>query len=85
MRLAGAEDALTRGYESMEDAVQLLTTMLRSHDESADGSICVHPDPSLPVADRGTTAASMVMDLEGGRLLACAGPPCENPYQEFVL
>jgi isopenicillin-N N-acyltransferase-like protein len=85
LRLAGAEDALTRGYESTDDAVALLTTMLRSHDASGDGSICVHPDISLPVPDRGTTAASMVMDLEEGRLLACAGPPCENPYREFVL
>ncbi len=85
LRLASAEDALTRGYERMEDAAELLTAMLRSHAESADGSICVHPDTTLPVADRGTTAASMVMDLGGGRLLACAGPPCENPYQEFVF
>jgi isopenicillin-N N-acyltransferase-like protein len=86
-RLASAEAALARGYESTEDPVELLASLLRSHDESSGGSgaICVHPDMSSRVADRGTTAASMVMDLDQGRLLACAGPPCENAYQEFVL
>ena len=85
LRLAGTEEALAREYESADDVRALLTTILRSHDEIGDGSICVHPDPSQPVPDRCTTAASMIMDLQEGRLLACAGLPCENPYREFVL
>ena len=88
LRLASAQAALARGHERGDDPVELLTSVLRSHDKdtrSSGATICVHPDESLPVAERGTTAASMIMDLDQGRLLACAGPPCANPYREFSL
>ena len=31
------------------------------------------------------TVGSMICDLDERRLYACAGPPCENPYQVFEM
>ena len=43
------------------------------------------PTPDEPPADQGMTVGSMICDLDERRLYACAGPPCENPYQVFEM
>jgi isopenicillin-N N-acyltransferase-like protein len=86
-RLAHAQATLAAGCERGEDPLELVTRVLRSHGDSPDhgDALCGHADETLPVADRNMTVASMICDLDGERLLACAGPPCENPYREFSL
>jgi isopenicillin-N N-acyltransferase-like protein len=59
-----------------------LMTILRDHAEYPE-SICRHPNPVLPAAERYATVFSVIMDLHGGRLLAAAGPPCRNRYLEY--
>jgi isopenicillin-N N-acyltransferase like protein len=46
-------------------------------------SVCCHPDPRSPLLERGTTGASVVMELDTRRLWLADGPPCENPYREL--
>ncbi len=31
------------------------------------------------------TVGSLICDLDERRMYACAGPPCENPYQVFEM
>ncbi|MBI3998194.1 MAG: peptidase C45 [Armatimonadetes bacterium] len=73
--LASAPTGRLIGLEAMQ-------TALRDHEEYPE-SICRHPNPALPEADRYETVASVIMDLHAGRLLAAAGPPCTNAYQEY--
>ena len=47
--------------------------------------ICGHPAPDEAPADQGMTVGSIICDLDERRLYACAGPPCENPYQVFEM
>lgn len=63
---------------------ETLQHILRDHDEYPD-SICRHPHPALPDPERYQTVVSVVMDLHAGRLHVAAGPPCEQPYQEYLL
>lgn len=49
-------------------------------------AICRHPsDVSLPLARRGITVASMIIDFDEGVAHICAGPPCEGEYKEYKL
>ena len=83
-RLAVAETLLAEGMARGEDPFALVSGVLRDHSTRPD-SICGHEDESKPVAERSVTVASMVCDLDEGRLYACAGTPCDNPYQVFEL
>jgi isopenicillin-N N-acyltransferase-like protein len=83
-RLAVAERLLSQGVERGDDALELVMRVLRDHTGAPD-SICGHEDASAPIAERVITVASMVCDLDEGRLHACAGPPCENEYRVFTL
>jgi isopenicillin-N N-acyltransferase-like protein len=83
-RLTAAETVLAAGMARGEDPFALVTHVLRDHSTRPD-SICGHEDLSRPVAERSVTVASMVCDLDEGRLYACAGTPCDNPYQVFDL
>jgi len=83
-RLAVAESLLAEGVARGDDPLALVTSVLRDHSSRPD-SICGHADESRPVAERSVTVASMVCDLDEGRLYACAGTPCDNPYQVFEL
>ncbi len=60
---------------------EILQGVLRDHDGRPE-SICRHPNPELPVAERYETVVSIVMDLHAGLVLAAAGPPCTHVYQE---
>lgn len=61
-----------------------LETFLRDHDGLPD-SICAHPDPALPAAERYATLASIVMDLTAREMSFCAGSPCEGRFETIRL
>ena len=84
-RLATAERLLAEGVARDDDPVELVARVLRCHEPSPDECICGHPDETLPPAERVMTVGSMICDLDERRLYACAGPPCENPYQVFTM
>ena len=85
VRLATAERLLRDGVAAGEDPVELVARVLRTHEPSPDQCICGHPDPGQAPGDQGMTVGSMICDLDERRLYACAGPPCENPYQVFAM
>ncbi len=76
---------LAEGVARGDDPIALIAGVLRSHEPSLSECICGHPDESEPVAEQGMTVASMICDLDERRLYACAGTPCENPYQVFEM
>jgi hypothetical protein len=85
VRLATAERMLAEGLAAGEDPIELVAGVLRCHEPSPDQAICGHPDESEPPAEQGMTVGSMICDLDERRLYACAGAPCENPYQIFEM
>ena len=82
LRLARADALLAAGIARGDDPVELVAAVLRDHAGSPD-AICGHPGAHGPRPDESVTVASMICDLDNGRLYACAGPPCENPYRVF--
>ncbi|MFB6154597.1 MAG: C45 family autoproteolytic acyltransferase/hydrolase [Haloferacaceae archaeon] len=48
-------------------------------------SVCKHVDESLPPEEYGQTNASFVVDLEGRKMHALRGPPCEGTYEVYEL
>ena len=85
VRLSTAERMLADGIGAGEDPVDLVARVLRTHEPSLDQCICGHPEPDEAPADQGMTVGSMICDLDERRLYACAGPPCENPYEVFEM
>jgi isopenicillin-N N-acyltransferase-like protein len=61
-----------------------LEAILRDHDGHPE-SICRHPNPALPEADRHETVVSVIMDLHEGRMRVAPGPPCRAAYHEHAL
>jgi len=84
-RLATAERLLAEGVARDDDPFELVARVLRCHEPTPDECICGHPDETRPLAERVMTVGSMICDLDERRLYACAGPPCENPYQVFTM
>ena len=84
-RLDTAETTLAEGLGRGDDPVELVARILRCHEPSSDDCICGHPDTSLPLAEQGMTVGSIICDLDERRLYACAGTPCDNPYQVFEM
>jgi isopenicillin-N N-acyltransferase-like protein len=85
VRIGTAERLLAEGLEAGADPVDLVARVLRTHEPSSADCICGHPQPDLPPGDRGMTVGSIICDLDERRLYACAGPPCENPYEVFEM
>jgi isopenicillin-N N-acyltransferase-like protein len=85
VRLATAEQLLQEGLAAAEDPVELVARILRTHEPASDQCICGHPEPHKAPADQGMTVGSIICDLDERRLYACAGPPCENPYEVFEM
>lgn len=83
-RCSRMERLLADARSSGRISGEALQHILRDHDEYPD-SICRHPHPALPGPERYQTVVSVVMDLHAGRLHIAAGPPCEQPYQEYLL
>jgi isopenicillin-N N-acyltransferase-like protein len=61
-------------------SVDAFQRVFSDHDGHPE-SICRH------LHGEGTlgTAASIIMDIQAGRMYVAPGPPCETPYQEFAL
>ncbi len=53
--------------------------------ENRPRSICSHVDPSLPAVFASMTVASFIMVPAEGRMLVCAGSPCEYEYAEYTV
>lgn len=54
--------------------------------ENYPKAICRHPsDMSLPLAQRGATVASMIVDFDEAVIHICAGPPCEGEFVKFTM
>jgi isopenicillin-N N-acyltransferase-like protein len=85
VRIGTAERLLAEGLAAGEDPVELVARVLRTHEPSLDDCICGHPDADLPPGEQGMTVGSIICDLDERRMYACAGPPCENPYQVFEM
>jgi isopenicillin-N N-acyltransferase-like protein len=85
IRLATAEAVLAEGIGRGDDPVELVARALRCHEPAAEQAICGHPDETEPLAEQGMTVGSMICDLDERRVYACAGPPCENPYQMYEM
>ena len=85
VRLSTAERLLGEGVAAGEDPVALVARVLRTHEPSPAEAICGHPGPDEPPADQGMTVGSIICDLDERRLYACAGTPCDNPYQVFDM
>lgn len=64
--------------------VEGITAGLRDH-FGRPASVCSHVDDRLPEAEHGRTNASLVIDLDGRRLHAVRGPPCEGEYRTYGL
>ena len=85
VRLSTADRLLQEGVARGEDPVELVTRVLRAHEPSPAECICGHPEPGDAPADQGMTVGSIICDLDERRLYACAGPPCQNPYEVFEM
>ena len=85
VRLRTAEALLSEGLDRGAEPVELVATILRSHEPAQRTCICGHPELADPVAEQGMTVGSIICDLDERRLYACAGPPCDNPYQIFEM
>ncbi len=85
VRLSTAERMLAEGLAVAEDPVDLVARVLRTHEPSRDQCICGHPNSDEAPADQGMTVGSIICDLDERRMYACAGPPCENPYETFEM
>ena len=54
--------------------------------ENYPKAICRHPsDVDMPLARRGMTVASMIVDFEDAAVHICAGPPCEGDFMKFSM
>jgi isopenicillin-N N-acyltransferase like protein len=84
-RLRTAETLLAAGLDHGAEPVALVADILRCHEPSPQACICGHPDQSQPLGEQGMTVGSIICDLDERRLYACAGPPCESPYQVFEM
>jgi isopenicillin-N N-acyltransferase-like protein len=57
-------------------------TFLSDHANYPSG-VCCHPDARMDPLDRGTTVASVLMDLDARRMWIADGHPCTSPYREL--
>jgi isopenicillin-N N-acyltransferase like protein len=66
-------------------AVADVMAHLRDHEGYPRQSVCRHPDPTIPEAERYETVVSVVMDLDARRMWISDGPPCASAYAELAL
>lgn len=82
-RAARAEELVQKEGVSVER----LMAVLVDH-ENRPESICRHWEDAPPETSEGLlleTVASVIMDLNDGKLWVTAGPPCQGEYDEHVL
>lgn len=63
---------------------QIMMTLLADHD-GYPNSICRHPDDSQPETLASMSKASFIMIPAERKMYICAGPPCENKYEVFLV
>ena len=63
-------------------SIETFREALADHGNHPSG-ICCHPDPRMDPHDRGTTVASVLMDLDAKRMWVADGHPCTSPYREL--
>lgn len=83
-RLARAEMLLAEGVARGDDPLELVARVLSDHANAPD-SICSHVSDDDHPGMSTVTVGSMICDLDNGRLHACVGAPCSNPYRTFGL
>jgi len=57
-------------------------SFLADHANHPSG-VCCHPDERADRLDRGSTVASVLMDLDDRRMWVADGHPCTSPYREL--
>jgi isopenicillin-N N-acyltransferase-like protein len=72
------EQVASRPTLSLQD----FETALADHANHPSG-ICCHPDPRWPELEQGETVASVLMDLDAGRMWLADGRPCTTPYRQL--
>lgn len=83
-------DRAQRAEELIQEdgvSVERLKAVLVDH-ENRPESICRHWEDAPPGTSEGLlleTVASVIMDLNEGKLWVTSGPPCQNAYDEHVL
>ncbi|MBI5593276.1 MAG: hypothetical protein HY881_22675 [Deltaproteobacteria bacterium] len=63
---------------------EIMMTFLADH-EGYPNSICRHVDGSKPQEFASMSKASFIMLPAERKMYICAGPPCENKYEEYAL
>lgn len=76
--------SLLRDATNRHIRIEDVVSFLRDH-EGHPNSICRHPDPRQPEAERYETVVSVVMDLSAGELRISSGNPCVAEYRTFSL
>jgi isopenicillin-N N-acyltransferase-like protein len=76
--------ALVDRSRTRQLAMDEVAETLKDH-EGHPNSICRHPDPALPPAERYGTLVSIVMDLHSRTLHISSGNPCAADYSRHAL
>jgi isopenicillin-N N-acyltransferase-like protein len=61
-----------------------LRRVLADHRDAPD-SVCQHPDPEVPAAERTCTVAGVIIDVGSRSMAYSAGSPCEASWSRHVL
>lgn len=64
--------------------IETFQELLRDH-VNYPNSICRHPDPRAVEEERLQSVASLIMDLDEGRMYLSDGVPCENEYRVLTF
>ena len=64
--------------------IETLKSILRDH-FNYPKSICHHPDPAQPKAERSATLASVIIDLTVGEMHLAVGEPCQTEYHAYSI
>ncbi len=73
-----AEQVAPKRRLSLDD----FRSALADHANHPSG-ICCHPDPRWEALEQGETVASVLIDLDAGRMWIADGRPCTTPYHEL--
>jgi len=83
-RCARAERLLSGAAARGPISAGTMQAVLQDH-EGHPESVCRHPNPALPEAERYQTGVSILMDLHAGCMQVAAGPPCTFSYRKYCV
>ena len=81
-RLERLKDAVRAERERL--SLETFRAVLADHANYPSG-ICCHPDARMDGHDQGATVASVLMDLDEGRIWVADGHPCTAAYRELAV